>query len=400
MNDTNERMRMVARMMALGTLYRKTFDLDHSDTSAAAFLNRVVKLVVGFWTAEFFMTTTLWLLVGVNPAEYVPVKLAASLASVLLTLVMSHILAMIRALNIAAQVFVSAVLSVLASLIVTAIDYRLYTYINPSIGIEYDLQNFCYMLFFGISLFFGWSCFFIAYLYNLDARAQERRLAITREEALTAKMQALYYQINPHFLFNTLNSIVGLIEEGASSQASRVVMSLSSFLRKTLEMDPLRDLALSEELALQSEYLAIEKERFSDRISVTLDIPQELRTALVPSLILQPLVENAVKHGLGCSSGDLKITISASQAEDRLQLSVDNVSDAGEVLPMVKRSGLGVGLANVEERVKARFPEGGSLVAGPVSPAHFRVTVTMPLRAPVADRLADAAIDTAPVVTA
>ena len=140
--------------------------------------------------------------------------------------------------------------------------------------------------------------------------------------------------------------------------------------------------------------------QINERLRTLIDIPPDLLGQRVPALILQPLVENAVKHGLGCSSGGLKITITASQAENRLQLSVDNVSDAGEVLPMVKRSGLGVGLANVEERVKARFPEGGSLIAGPVSPAHFRVTVTMPLRAPVADRLADAAIDTAPMVTA
>lgn len=393
-------MRMVAGIMVLGSFYRKTFDMDHSDTSAAAFFSRVIKLVLSFWAAEFFMTGGLWVVLGVNPVDYAPIKLVVSLVCVLITLMISHIVAMMRARNIAAQVFVSAVLSILASTVATTIDYHLFTYVKPAVGVDYTIENFCYTLFYGVSLFFGWSCFFIAYMYNLKVSAQERRLAISREEALTAKMQALYYQINPHFLFNTLNSIVGLIEEGASSQASRVVLSLSSFLRKTLEMDPLRDLALSEELALQSEYLAIEKERFSDRISVTLDIPQELRTALVPSLILQPLVENAVKHGLGRSSGDLKITISASQEEDRLQLSVDNVSDAGEVLPMVNRSGLGVGLANVEERVKARFPEGGSLIAGPVSPAHFRVTLTMPLRAPAADRLADAAINAAPAVTA
>ncbi|OCP00753.1 MULTISPECIES: sensor histidine kinase [unclassified Ensifer] len=243
---------MQVKMMVLGSLYRKTFEMDHSDTSATEFLSKVLKLVLGFWTAEFFITGSLWVMLGVNPVDYAPIKLVGSLASVLLTLVISHIVALMRTINIAGQVFVSAVLSVLASSVVTTIDYNLFTYVNPSVAIEYDLENFCYTLFFGVSLFFGWSCFFIAYMYNLKVRAQERRLAVSREEALAAKMQALYYQINPHFLFNTLNSIVGLIEEGASSQAGRVVISLSSFLRRTLEMDPLRDVALSEELALQS----------------------------------------------------------------------------------------------------------------------------------------------------
>ncbi|HEV7309621.1 sensor histidine kinase [Ensifer sp.] len=378
-------------MTVLASLYRNTFDMDPSDTDAAEFFSSVIKLVTGFWAVEFVITGLLWVMLGVNPVDYAPVKLAVSLVCVLITLVISHIVAMMRAKNIAAQVFVSAVLSVLASAAATTVDYQLFAYAKPAVGVEYTLENVCYTLFYGVSLFFGWSCFFIAYMYNLKVRAQERRLAISREEALAAKMQALYYQINPHFLFNTLNAIVGLIEEGASSQASRVVISLSSFLRKTLEMDPLRDLALSEELALQSEYLAIEKERFSDRISVTLDVPEELRAALVPSLILQPLIENAVKHGLGRSTGDLKITISASQDEKRLQLSVDNVSEAGETFSAGSRPGLGVGLANVEERVKARFPEGGSLIAGPVSEAHFRATLTMPLQTPAADRRPHAA---------
>ncbi|MCI4592105.1 histidine kinase [Sphingobium sp. BYY-5] len=319
-------------------------------------------------------------MIGFNPIQYIPVKLTVSLASVLLTAMVSHIIVMMRLRNISFQLLCSAILSVISSFLVNSIDFILFKYANISVGIVYNIENFCYSLFFGISLFFGWFCFFIAYMYNLKITSQDRSMIVIKEEVVSAKMQALYYQLNPHLLFNSLNSIIGLIEEGASSQASRMVISLSSFLRRTLERDPLRDLTLAEELRLQSEYLAIEKERFSDRIQVVLHVPEELEDALIPGLILQPLIENAVKHGLRYASGDLKITIIASRDENWLQLSVDNVSETAEMIQIVDQPGLGVGLANVAHRIRARFPEGGSLTAGQIAPAHFRATLTMPLR--------------------
>lgn len=368
------------RMQPFVEQYQRMFETDHSDMSAAAFFSSMMKLILGFWTAEFIITLSLWLLVGFNPVDYVPIKLAVSTASIALTAVMSHIIAIIRFRSISLQIFISSIMSIMSSLTISVIDYILFTHYSISVGVGYDLQNFCYTLFFNISLFFGWSCFYIAQMFSVKVRAQERRVAIIREEALTAKVQALYYQINPHFLFNSLNSIIGLIEEGASPQASRMVISLSSFLRRTLERDPLCDLTLGEELTLQSEYLAIEKERFSDRISIVLHVPEELEDALVPSLILQPLVENAVKHGLRYSTGDLKITIAASREGNWLRLSVDNISESGEMHQIIDQSGLGVGLSNVEHRIMARFPEGGSLIAGRIAPDHFRVTLTMPFR--------------------
>lgn len=259
-------------------------------------------------------------------------------------------------------------------------EFGLFHAVDPSVAVEYDQENFCYTLFYEISLFLGWCCFFIAHMYNQEAGAHQRWSAISREEALNAKLQALHYQINPHFLFNTLNSIVGLIEEGASTHASAMVVSLSSFLRKVLELDPLRDLTLAEELALETEYLRIEQQRFSDRMSVSLLIPRELGNALVPSLILQPLIENAIKHGLRFSSGFLKITIAAAQKGETLVLFIDNVTQAPMQFHAAPCSNLGIGLANVEQRIRARFPQTELLIAGPISPTHFSATLTLPLR--------------------
>jgi two-component system LytT family sensor kinase len=208
-------------------------------------------------------------------------------------------------------------------------------------------------------------------------RDRDLKLIASREEALAAQMRALQYQINPHFLFNTLNSITGLVEEGASERAERMIMSLSGFLRSTLQLDPMRELRLADEMALQKEYLEIEKERFSDRMRVRIDIPGELEDAKVPSLILQPLVENAVKHGVGRSSSTVEILIRAARRGDRLNLIVENDVAAATAAGMTH--GLGIGLANVAHRVRTHFPEGASLTAGPIEPRKFRASLDMPL---------------------
>jgi two-component system, LytTR family, sensor kinase len=208
---------------------------------------------------------------------------------------------------------------------------------------------------------------------------RERLLEIARKEALAAQMQALRYQINPHFLFNTLNSIAGLIEEGAATRAERMVLSLSTFMRTTLSLDPMHDVSLADELALQEEYLEIERERFSDRMTFKVEIPDNVRDALVPSLILQPLIENAIKHGVGATAGAVEIILSAVRADDRLHIAVENDMPHDDA-PENRFPGMGVGLRNVEQRLRARFQDQASFSAGRVSSGRYRVALDLPWR--------------------
>ncbi|UZR28556.1 sensor histidine kinase [Methylococcus mesophilus] len=229
------------------------------------------------------------------------------------------------------------------------------------------------------AMFFGWSSVFLTLLYSFDVRDRERQLAAVREEAFSAQMKALRYQINPHFLFNTLNSIAGLIEEGAATRAECMVLSLSTFMRTTLTLDPMHDVSLADEIALQEEYLEIERERFSDRMTFKIDMPDSVRNALVPSLILQPLIENAVKHGVGATSGPVEIVLSAYRAADRLHIALENDmphDDAKEN----RRPGMGVGLRNVEERLSARFQEDAHFSAGCIALGRYRVAMELPWR--------------------
>jgi two-component system, LytTR family, sensor kinase len=238
----------------------------------------------------------------------------------------------------------------------------------------YDLS----ILFVSIGMYFGWSCLFLTLLYSFDVRDRERRLAAVREEALSAQMRALRYQVNPHFLFNTLNSIAGLIEEGSATHAERMVLSLSTFLRTTLTLDPMHDVPLADEFALQEEYLEIEHQRFSDRMTFQINMPPEVGKALVPSLILQPLVENAIKHGVGQLTGKASISLSARREADRLKLWVENDMPAQPAALGLK--GMGIGLKNVAERLRARFQDDGLFSAGPAQQGLYRATLDIPWR--------------------
>ena len=236
----------------------------------------------------------------------------------------------------------------------------------------------------GAALFFGWSGLFISLLFSFELHERGRRLAAAREEALSAQMRALRYQVNPHFLFNTLNSIAGLIEEGSAAQAERMVLSLSTFLRKTLSLDPLQDVPLADEISLQEEYLEIECERFSDRMAFSIDMPEDVHRALVPSLILQPLIENAIKHGVGQSHAHTQISIQARRQGDSLSVTVDNgVQPAAPGTPgAAPPAGLGIGLRNVDERIRMRFGEAGALRIDTTQATRFRVELILPWRTP------------------
>jgi hypothetical protein len=223
--------------------------------------------------------------------------------------------------------------------------------------------------------YLGWSALFLAQQYSSEVMDRERQLSELREQAYGAQMRALRYQINPHFLFNTLNAVATLIEERDVGPAERMVLSLSDFLRSTLALDPMQDITLGEELDIQSRYLAIERERFSDRLTVETEVPAELLRAKVPSLILQPLVENAVKHGVGAVDGPVRIRIAASADRNVLSIHIDNDAPAR---PHPSR-GTGLGLRNVAERLATRFGEAGQLTGG-AADGRFRATVSLPLR--------------------
>jgi LytS/YehU family sensor histidine kinase len=231
------------------------------------------------------------------------------------------------------------------------------------------------MVWFGYCL--AWTGTHLALTYHWEAVDQQRNSAVMRELAQEARVAALRYQINPHFLFNTLNSISSLVLEGQNAEAEGMLLNLSTFLRSTLGADPGGVIALSEEIGLQELYLAIEEVRFSERMRVRIDVPEALAAAPVPPLILQPLIENAVRYAVSPSERLTTIRIAADRCAGDLRLRVEDDGDVDEPPP----SGTGLGLANVRERLNAHFGRRARLEAGPRREGGFRAEMRIPLGA-------------------
>ena len=226
-------------------------------------------------------------------------------------------------------------------------------------------------------LFAAWAALYVALSTQRQLRAADRRAGALAREAQEAQLRALRYQINPHFLFNTLNSLSSLILAQKTDVAERMLMNLSTFFRATLSADPTADVPLEEEIKLQRLYLDIEQIRFPSRLAVEIDVPDALLSARVPVLILQPVVENAVKYGVAKSKKPVTVRISAYEEAGRLHL---KVSDDGEAPPPEEaEGGTGVGLRNVCDRLTARYGARAGCVAGPDPDGGYSVHLYMPV---------------------
>lgn len=177
------------------------------------------------------------------------------------------------------------------------------------------------------------------------------------EQLAGARLAALQAQLNPHFLFNSLNTIAVLVRGGDSSEAARVVEHLSDVLRRTLRTHA-SEIALEEELELVRQYLAVEQARFSDRLRSELDIDPSVRTAAIPTFALQHLVENAVRHGIARRTEAGRVAITARRDGDMLVLSVE---DDGPGIADDAPQTAGHGLANTRERLRTLYGERASL---------------------------------------
>ena len=228
----------------------------------------------------------------------------------------------------------------------------------------------------------AWCAFFIAMTQQHRTRVTELRLAEAETAAHAAQVRALRYQVNPHFLFNTLNSLSSLVMSGRSDKAEEMLMALSTFFRTSLSIDPSADVSLAEEIAMQRLYLDIEKVRFPDRLEVEIDVPEQLEQARVPALLLQPLVENAIKYGVSQSTARVKLSIRARHLDGgRMQLDVVNRALAGptkKTKPTPAHTGTGLGLTNVCQRLEAHFGKRADCRFGPIE-GGYEVSIAMPL---------------------
>jgi two-component system, LytTR family, sensor kinase len=204
------------------------------------------------------------------------------------------------------------------------------------------------------------------------AIGRAREAAQLKAELAVAQLGALKAQIQPHFLFNTLNAITALVRDQETKSALATLALLSDLLRSVLTADAVHEVALSDEITFIEQYLGIMEVRFSDRLRVTWKVPAELRQARVPTFVLQPLVENAIRHGIAKRTEAGRIEIAARRAGDRLVLTV---ADDG---PGPNGSGNGgVGLANTRARLEHLYGDATVVLEG-TAPGAL-ATITMPL---------------------
>ena len=208
-------------------------------------------------------------------------------------------------------------------------------------------------------------------------RAHELQLARVEGQLARARLQALNAQIRPHFLFNTLHTIGQLWRSGRSDEADAVLDGLGALFHKVQQQTGRIEIPLGEELDLVREYLAIEQARFRDRLEPTVQASAEALGQRVPPLILQPIVENAVRHGISALSTAGRVSVSASVAGARLRLVVSD--DGPGIGAAPARAGSGTGLRNTRERIAQLYGEGASLRVGPGPEGGTTVTLDLPL---------------------
>ena len=224
-----------------------------------------------------------------------------------------------------------------------------------------------------------WSALYFGIKNYMIAQEDRERGLKALSMAHEAQLKMLRYQLNPHFLFNTLNAVSTLILDKNNDLANVMVTRLSRFLRYTLDNDPMQKVTVAEEIQALQLYLDIEKVRFDERLQLHFHVDDEAREALMPSLLLQPLVENAIKYAIAHAINGGSITVNAKTDGQRLCLAV---ADDGPGLDLSRKSenkGSGVGLSNCRERLKEIYGEQQSFELSTTDPHGLTITICIPL---------------------
>ena len=328
--------------------------------------------ILGFWLL-YVLIVTLRANVLAFPAqgEMALRRTIVTTLGVIITILLWRALRLFDHRSLTIRIAAAALLAVPAALAISAANYLAFQIIYPCNCNEVDqglraggaeLSRAMLIAEIAIDRYFfliAWSAIYLALGFAGDVGRAERRASDFARAAQVAELRALRYQVNPHFLFNTLNSLSALVMRGRRDEAEAMIMNLSTFYRTSLSDDPNEDALLRDEIALQQLYLNIEMIRFPDRLIVEIDLPDDLAGAAVPGLILQPLVENAIKHGVAQTTKPVTIRIAARRDGNMLVLTVRDNGRGTTKAP--SENGHGIGLTNVRDRLAARFGDAATL---------------------------------------
>ncbi len=218
--------------------------------------------------------------------------------------------------------------------------------------------------------------------YYVSMQDERMRAVAAVGLARDAELRALRYQLHPHFLFNTLNAISTLVVEQRISDATRMIARLGDFLRATLEGDGAHEVALADELSLTEHYLDIEKARLGDRLTIQIEVGPDSLRAAVPYLLLQPLVENAIRHGIAPRREGGRLEIRVTHAGERLHMNLrnDGLVDAPERTRPGETDSASVGLRNVRERLQRLYENNHRFELTLAEDGSCQVLIDLPFR--------------------
>lgn len=261
-------------------------------------------------------------------------------------------------------------------------DLMLFSFLADSsrgFSISRLLMSVYFMTDYGVMIY--WLILLISYAFDYQRRYREGEVRTTRLEAqlAQAQLQALKMQLHPHFLFNTLHSISALVHKNPNA-AERMIARLGDFLRLTLENAGAQEISLQQELEFLKCYLEIERIRFADRLTVQMDIEPQTLDARLPNLILQPIVENAIRHGIAPRTSPGRIEIEARRLNGTLQV---QVTDNGRGLSDSSSGAIvkeGVGLANTQARLKQLYGDNQRLDLANAASGGLTVILEIPFR--------------------
>ncbi len=230
---------------------------------------------------------------------------------------------------------------------------------------------------FGIEVLIYGFVFGLVGVIQYQIRAQREKMhSLELERQLSdARLRALQMQIEPHFLFNTLNAITALVELGRQKEAVEMLAHLNAILKSTLKRTLPAKVPLAQELEIVESYLAIEQVRFADRLRIEIKVEPGALDSLVPCFLLQPIVENAIRHGIARCESDGLIEASARRDGDRLRLEVRN---SGSISAAPARPGTGIGLRNTRERLIHFYRDAFDMNALPLQSGGFQVAIAIP----------------------
>ena len=243
-----------------------------------------------------------------------------------------------------------------------------------------DLTLLLGPLFLNFTVLLGWSALYFGINFYLIVEEQADQMQALEVQASSAQLAMLRYQLNPHFLFNTLNSISTLVLLKQTERANAMLSRLSSFLRYTLANEPTAHVTIAQEVETLKLYLEIEKMRFEARLRPSFDIDPRVEKARLPSLLLQPLVENAIKYAVTPQEDGAEIRVSARLAGDRVQI---DVSDTGPGLQASRREpnpSTGVGITNIKERLAQAYGPDGRFQIRALPTGGFGVEIEIPFQ--------------------